>query len=263
MDSITKNKGSMQKRITTLLVLAFWLGIWQLGAVWIGHDLLLVSPFAVLATLVSQITEGVFWSTVAYSFLRIVSGFLLAIVVGVFLAVLSAANAIVKALLAPFFGVIKSIPVASFIILILIWAGSGSLSLIISFLMVLPIIYMNVLEGILQTDRKLLEMAKVFHVPFHKKLAAIFVPGVLPYFSSACKIGLGLCWKSGIAAEVIGLPTGSIGERLYQAKIFLSTADLFAWTIVIVAISYAFEKAFLFALRRFALRLEKGDTRWI
>ncbi len=258
-DSTSRNK----KNITAVLVLLFWLGLWQIGAILVGHDLLLVSPAKVAMTLFSLMGEAAFWSTVLYSFLRIVSGFLLAIVIGVFLAVCSAANGIVRALFAPFFGVIKSIPVASFIILILIWAGSGSLSVVISFLMVLPIIYTNVLEGILQTDHKLLEMAKVFHVSFYKKLGAIYVPGVMPYFSSGCKIGLGLCWKSGIAAEVIGLPSGSIGERLYQAKIFLSTADLFCWTIVIVAVSYFFEKVFLFALRRFATRLEKGDTRWI
>lgn len=258
MDSITSGK----KGITAVLVLLFWLAIWQIGAMIIGHDLLLVSPITVILTLFSLIGKAAFWSTVGYSFLRIVGGFLLALTVGVLLAVSSAASPIVRALFAPFLGVVKSIPVASFIILVLIWAGSGSLSVVISFLMVLPIIYMNTLEGILQTNHKLLEMARVFRVPFPRKLAAIYTPGVMPYFSSGCKIGLGLCWKSGIAAEVIGLPTGSIGEQLYMAKIFLSTGDLFSWTLVIVAVSYLFEKFFLFCLGRFAKRLEKGDTRW-
>lgn len=248
--------------MTTLLVLLFWLAVWQIAAVLIGQELFLVSPASVFLTLITLIGETSFWSTIAYSFLRIVSGFLLAIFVGVTLAVFSAANRVVHALFAPFFTVIKSIPVASFIILVLIWAGSGSLSVVISFLMVLPVIYMNVLEGILQTDKKLLEMAKVFHISFSKKLSAIYIPDVMPYFISGCKIGLGLCWKSGIAAEVIGLPTGSIGEQLYQAKIFLSTGDLFSWTIVIVAISYLFEKVFLVGLTCFSARLEKGDAAW-
>ena len=242
------------------MVLLFWLAVWELAAVAIGQDLFLVSPVTVALTLLSLIGKASFWSTVAYSFLRIVSGFLLAIIVGVVLAVFSAANRFVHALFAPFFTVIKSIPVASFIILVLIWAGSGSLSVVISFLMVLPVIYMNVLEGILQTDKKLLEMTRVFHVPFARKLAAVYIPGAMPYFTSGCRIGLGLCWKSGIAAEVIGLPSGSIGEQLYQAKIFLSTGDLFCWTIVIVAVSYLFEKIFLFALGRFSARLERGEA---
>ena len=153
---------------------------------------------------------------------------------------------------------IKSIPVASFIILVLIWSGSGSLSAVISFLIVLPIIYTNVLEGIRNTDGKLLEMADVFQVSSLMKIKAIYIPAVLPFFTSACKVALGLCWKSGIAAEVIGLPGNSIGEQLYNAKIFLSTGELFGWTLVIVAISFLFEKFFLNMLHRFERRLIGG-----
>ncbi len=252
-----------KKTIQTILVLLFWLAVWQFAAVAIGQDLFLVSPAEVMGTLYHQVQELAFWSTVAYSFVRIVSGFLLAIVTGVLLAVISAASGVVRALLAPFFSVVKSIPVASFIILVLIWAGSGSLSVVISFLMVLPILYTNVLQGILETDRKLLEMAKIFRMGFRKKLRAIYVPGTLPYFAAGSKLGLGLCWKSGIAAEVIGLPDGSIGEQLYQAKIFLSTAELFSWTIVIILISFLFEKIFfriLFSIeKRMGIRVEKPD----
>jgi NitT/TauT family transport system permease protein len=247
-------------RSKSILAILFWLAVWQIGSMAIGQSLLLVSPFAVLKTLFSLVVEMGFWSTVAYSFVRIVSGFLLAIVIGVCLAALSAANSVARILLAPFFGVIKSIPVASFIILVLIWAGSGSLSIIISFLMVLPIIYTNVLEGILRTDAKLLEMAVVFRIPFVNRISAIYFPGVMPFFSSGCKIGLGLCWKSGIAAEVIGLSSGSIGEKLYQAKIFLSTEELFSWTIVIIVVSCLFEKFFLVLLSHIEKCLERDGV---
>ena len=83
-----------------------------------------------------------------------------------------------------------------------------------------------------------------------KKLQFIYLSQVMPYAVTACKLGLGLCWKAGIAAEVIGIPTGSIGEKLYKAKVYLETPDLFAWTIVIIAVSVGFEKIFMFALRR-------------
>lgn len=257
MISTTKNK----KRTQNFLIIAFWLILWQIVSMVIGEDLILVSPVVVLKTLFSLVGESYFWGSIVYSFLRIVGGFLLAIVIGVFLAVLSAANGVFRALLAPFFNVIKSVPVASFIILVLIWAGSRNLSVVISFLMVLPIIYTNTVEGISRTDSKLLEMAKVFKISLSKKIKAIYLPGVMPYFTAGCKIGLGLCWKSGVAAEVIGLPTGSIGERLYMSKIFLNTAELFSWTIVIILISFLFEKFFLRLLISFESWVERGVNR--
>ena len=244
MTSTSKSKRNVQ----FVLAILFWFVVWQYAAHVIGQDLFLVSPFKVLEILWTQIKEVSFWKTVNYSFVRIVSGFMLAIFVGVILAMISASSPVLRILFTPFFDVMKSIPVASFIILVLIWAGSSKLSVVISFFMVLPIMYTNVLQGIMKIDKKLLEMAKVFRIKFGKKLMTIYIPGTLPYFSAGCKVGLGLCWKSGIAAEVIGLPDGSIGEKLYQAKIFLSTGELFSWTLVIILISFLFEKFFFIVL---------------
>ena len=116
--------------------------------------------------------------------------------------------------------------------------------------MVFPVVYKNILEVIRQTDKQLLEMADSFGAGVGKKLQFIYLSQVMPYAVTACKLGLGLCWKAGIAAEVIGIPAGSIGEKLYKAKVYLETPDLFAWTIVIIAVSVGFEKIFMFALRR-------------
>lgn len=235
----------------------FWLVVWQLASMAIGQELLLVSPVAVVRTLATLVVTRAFWASVGYSFVRIIGGFLLAVVVGILLAALSGASGAARTLLAPLMLVLKSVPVVSFIILVLIWADSSTLSLVISFLIVVPVIHTNVLEGIDRTDPKLLELARVFRIPLWRRFRAIDIPAIIPHFTSGARIGLGLCWKSGIAAEVIGLSEGSIGERLYQAKIFLSTAELFAWTIVIVLVSFLFERFFLALLRRFELRLSR------
>ena len=152
---------------------------------------------------------------------------------------------------------IKSIPVASFIILALILFSSRNLAVPISFLIVLPVLYSNVLGGIRAADSQLMEMARVFRIPVGRSIRYVYLPQVMPYFLSACGSALGLCWKSGIAAEVIGMPEGSIGEQLQQAKVYLDTPDLFAWTLVIVLVSLAFERAFLALLRRGARALER------
>lgn len=125
--------------------------------------------------------------------------------------------------------------------------------------MVFPIIYTNVLKGIAQTDVQLLQMARVFNVRPWQRFTHIYVSQALPYFQAGCSLALGLCWKSGIAAEVIGLPANSIGEHLYEAKVYLNTPDLFAWTLVIIALSLLFEKAFTWLLNRVVRRI--GEAR--
>ena len=248
MRSIMEHK---KKIIINTLAVCFWLLLWQAASACIGSELLLVSPIKVLITLAHLILTREFWATVLFSSVRILSGFLLAVAAGVVLAALAAASGVVRALLRPLMVTVKSIPVASFIILALLWLrNAGNLAVFISFLMVLPIIYTNTLTGIRQTDCALLELAKLYELPAWRTIRYIRLPSVFPPFRAACAVGLGLCWKSGVAAEVIGITSGSIGEKLYDAKLLFSTAELLAWTVVIVLLSLCFEKLFLFVLDR-------------
>jgi len=233
-----------------LWAVAFWLLVWQIAAMALdalypqGH-LLLPSPLSALMRLGELALTAAFWRSVGQSFFRIVGGFLLSCLAASLLAVPASRWKWVRELLSPLVATVKAVPVASFIILALVWLSSRSLALFISALMVFPPVYLNVLEGIRQTDGKLLEMAKVFRVPLWRQVRGIYIPAVLPYFRTAVSLGLGLCWKAGVAAEVIGLPTGSVGEQLYNAKVYYMTPDLFAWTAVIVVVSVVFEKLFL------------------
>ena len=245
-----------KKQNVRLWAVAFWLIVWQLAAVALHavypHGaLLLPSPVSSLARLWTLAGTAVFWRAIGTSSMHILGGFLLSCALAVVLAALSARFSRVKELLA----VVKTVPVASFIILALIWLSSRTLPLFIAALMVFPPVYLNVLEGIRRTDASLLEMARVFRVPFSRTLRGVYLPQVLPYFRSAVSAALGLCWKAGTAAEVIALSSSSIGEKLYNAKIYFQTADLFAWTAAIVLISAAFEKLFLLLVDKIAERM--------
>lgn len=235
----------------------FWLALWQLGALAINQRIILVSPLQVLERLAELAPTLGFWSVIGYTLLRISIGFLLGMTVGTVLAALSARFRRVEELFAPVLLAIKSIPVASFIILALILFSSKSLSVLISFLIVLPIFYSNILSGIRATDPQLLEMAQIFRIGTFRCVRYIYIPQVFPYFRSACGSAVGLAWKSGIAAEVIGMPDGSIGEQLQQAKVYLNTPDLYAWTLVIVVVSLVCEKVFLSLIARGEKALEK------
>ncbi|MBQ1503894.1 MAG: ABC transporter permease subunit [Oscillospiraceae bacterium] len=238
------------KKLEKIVAVAAALAVWQAAAMLLGHDLLLVSPVKVILRLGTIWREPGFLPAIGFTFWRIVAGFFSGFLAGTLLAVLAGRFHIVEVLLWPYMVTIKSVPVASFIIVCLIFFSSSTLSIFISFLMVLPLIYQNVLQGIKSADRQMLEMAKVFRVPWHRKLFYIDLPSLKPFLLSACSVALGLSWKSGVAAEVIGVPDGSIGEMLYQSKIYLDTDDLFAWTVIIILASFLFEKLFLWLLRR-------------
>ena len=228
----------------------FWLAVWQCAAMAVGREVFLVSPLQALHTLLGLLPRKEFWQRVCFSSGRILLGFALGTVVSAVLAAAAESCPAAETLLAPVMQLVKATPVASFIILALVWVRGSSLSVLISFLMVLPVMYSAVRTGIESADPQLLEMAQVFRLPLGRRLRAVWLPAVLPAFRQGCSVALGICWKSGVAAEVIGLPDGSIGDALYRAKITLSTGELFAWTFVIILLSVGFEKLFLALLRR-------------
>ena len=239
----------MKKRNLSLWAVLFWLLVWQAGSMALHSDILLVSPLRVLQTLLALIQTTRFWSSLLGSMGRILGGFLL--------AALATRFKRVEELFAPLVLAMKTVPVASFIILALIWFGSRNLSVFIALVMVFPVMYTNVLSGIRARDDSLLEMARVFKIPALRRIRCIDLPQVMPYFRAGCTLGLGLCWKAGVAAEVIGMPVPSIGERLQQAKVYLDTPELFAWTLVIVLMSVGFEKLFMAALGALERRLTR------
>jgi len=241
-----KNAG---RRIAILL---FWLALWQGASLWLNRPILLVGPVETVQALWRLAGSAPFWQAVGCSLGRIGAGFALAFLAGLCLGGFAWAFPFVGELLGPVVACMKTVPVASFVILALIWAGADRLSLIISFLVVFPIIYFNTVAGLEATDRELLEMCRVFRVKPWARLWNVYRPALSPYLMSACRVALGMSWKSGVAAEVIGTPDHSIGEKLYMAKVFFSTDELFAWTAVVIALSFLFERAVLTLLERAA-----------
>lgn len=238
---------------------AFWLIVWEAAARWVNEPIFLVSPLTAAARLFDLMGKAAYWQAAAFTVGRIFAGFFLGALAGVLLAAVSYRFRWVRQLLSPLTATIKAIPVASFVILALLWVSTQNLSILISGLIGFPLIYANVLTGLDATDPKLIEMARVFRVPFSRQLRSIYLHQVLPFLTSGLATAMGLCWKSGVAAEVIGIPDGSIGEHLYQAKIYLETADLFAWTLTIVLLSIACEKLLALLMARL---VKEVDACW-
>jgi len=233
-----------------LLAIFTWLAVWQLAYWLIGRDLLLASPVQVGTRLAAMAVDGIFWLTALLSLLRILLGFALGLLAGTALAIMTASSRMLSAIFKPAIGAIRATPVASFIILALVWMSSNRVVIFIVFLMVMPVIWANVSEGIRKTDPQLLEMAKVFGLKRSQIIRQIYIPSISPFFIAAATTGMGLGWKAGIAAEVLSTPRLSLGGELFNAKIYLETPDLLAFTLVVIILSLVLEKLLVHLLRR-------------
>ena len=237
MTSITSNKTA---RI--LLPLIVWVGVWQCCSLALGSEFLLPSPLVVGQTLFALLGSGAFWQTAMLSLGRVLLGIVIGIALGLLLAILTWASPLADLLLSPIIRIIRAIPVASFILFVLLWAWRDLVPVIISALMVLPVVWGNVSQGLRETDPKLIELAHCLHFSRLKTMRLLYLPSALPYFLTATTTAMGLGWKAGVAAEVICLPTHSIGTEISYARLYLETPTLFAWTLVVVIFSMALER---------------------
>lgn len=225
-----------------LLPLAFWLGVWQLLSMKVGQELLLPSPASAAATLWDLLFQRDFWLTTLWTLARIFGGMAAGVALGIALAALTCLSRAAELLLAPLVKVILATPVASFIVLVLLWVRTGLVPAVVSMLIVLPVVWGNIVRGVREMDGQLLEMAAAYRFGPGKTLRLVVIPSVLPYFSSACMTAIGLSWKAGVAAEVLCRPGMAIGTQVYFSKINLETPSLFAWTAVIILLSLLLEK---------------------
>lgn len=228
-----------------------WLAVWSGIALTVDNKILLAAPWETAGELFRMLGKSSLYLSVARSLLRIGLGFAAGFITALLMAAASWRFRLLEDVLAPMMNLIKTVPVASFAVLLLIWWGSSFLAAAICFLVVLPNIYISTLEGLKSTDQRLLQMAQVFGVPLWNRFFYIYRPALRPFLYGSLKVSLGMCWKSGVAAEVIGTPDYSIGEALYMSKIYLNTAGVFAWTAVVIIVSLLFEKAVLWLVRLF------------
>ena len=239
---------SRRRMLESIGAVAFWIVVWQIASMAVESVYILAGPWDTLLALIELVPTLEFWQKVGFSTVRIVGGAALSYAVAIALAAAAHAFPAVRTLLKPALSAIKGTPVACVTVLLLIWFGSRNVSTIAVFLMALPVIYFPVLTGLDELDPSQRELFRLHGADRWRYLWGYIWPGLLPYITSASETALGMSWKAGVAAELIGTPLGSIGERIYQAKLLLQTANLFAWTIVVVLLSWTIEKIVLACL---------------
>ena len=239
-----------KKWVRKCVIIAVWLLIWQGVSLLIHNPVLFVGPWETVQAAGRLVTEGEFYKTLLHTVLRILGGILLGCGAGFALAGLGQKFRFVREFLEPAISLGKAVPVASFVILILIWFGNLWVAMAVVFLVTLPIAYLNLQAGLVSLDPGLQEMAQVFRITGVRKFRYVELPQLRPQIRAALSLAVGMGFKSGIAAEVIGQAGLTIGNSLYRSKIYLETADLFAWTAVVIFLSWGTEKLLMLLIRR-------------
>lgn len=235
-------KSSVKKILITLFAVLFLIAIWHFISKKISLPLILPSPKEVFLHLLGLMKTASFYQILSTSFLRVFLGFSLGMLLGFLLGYAGYYSRIVDGLISPLMAIIRSAPVASIILVVLFWLERESVSSFIALLMVLPIVWQNTMLGLEKRDPQLSEMASVFSLSKGKRFWRLDLPQVASFTLSAGKTALGLAWKAGVAAEVLALPKHSVGYEIYNAKMYLESEALFAWTIAIIAFSVILEK---------------------
>lgn len=251
----------MKKLLRGAITILFWLLVWHVVSMAVNSAFFLPSPVATFQSLLRLMQQASFWRAAFYSILRVSAGYLLAVVVGAVLGVLTTGSQPLDVLLRPIRSVMKATPVVSFALLMVLWLPEQMVPVFAAFVMVLPLTWTNVQEGICETDQNLLEMARLFRFGKMKTLRLVYFPSVLPGLLAACATGLGFAWKAGVAAEVIARTADSIGKHLVESKSYLEIADMFAWTALVVALSVLFERLLLGFFYR--LQKKRGEGKGI
>lgn len=236
----------------------FWIAVWHFAAQIIDKAWVLPTPWRVLQTFLELAKEQSFWISIKNSVFNVILGYFYGAIFGGVLAVVSHFVTFVNVLISPVLTVMRATPVASFIMLLWVFVNKEIVPSLIVILIVLPIVYGNLSAGLSSVDKKHLELAKVYDFSFGKKMKYIYAPQTLPYIKSALSTSLGLAWKAGIAAEVLCDPLNSIGHGIFSSKRDILTADLFAWTAVVILLCFIFE----FVLARiFSIKFRKDANR--
>ena len=247
---MTDSTGRTKKLLKSAAALIFWIALWYIAALISGQELILPSPLSVIKTLAELCTEAEFWLSAASSLLRVFLGFILGVIVGTVIAALTSSSSVCDTLFSPMLRVVRATPVASFIILALLWIGRALVPVFISMLMVIPVVSSAVTTAAKSVDSDILEMSRAYSFGRAKTLRLIYIPSIYPSWRSAAITSMGLAWKSGVAAEVLCLPRLSVGTELYYSKIYLETPSLFAYTAVVIILSFILERIFIAFTKR-------------
>ena len=229
-------------RIYTFLSITFLFLSWKGLSMYFNSEMILPSPESTLISVIKLIISKDFAIIIFATISRGLLGFVISLILGLGLGILAGINKNFNAFLAPILVTIRSTPVISLILLALIWFKVNNVPIFIAFLTMFPFICTNVIDGIRNVDKRLVEMAVIYKTPHQKIVREVYIPAISPFIFSGITSAIGFGWRAVIIGEVLSQPRFGIGTLMQTAQTYLLVDEVIAWTVIAVIISFAFER---------------------
>jgi NitT/TauT family transport system permease protein len=223
---------------------------WEVLSRIINNPIIIPSPAQTMLSLIEIAGRERFVMHITRTLVRSFQSFGLSVVLALIFGVLSGLYRWVNHFMVPILSLLRSVPTMAVIILALIWLSSDTAPVMIGLIVVFPILYESVRRGMMSVDYRLIEMANLYSVGRADIIRDIYMPTIYMYLSSVIGSSLGLTLKTVIAGEVLGQPRFSIGASLQLEKLFLNTAGVFAWIVVVVILATLLEYLVRFAFAK-------------
>ena len=226
--------------IYPLVAICLLIAVWEIFAAAVNIELIVPDVKTTFSHLFALLGQKTFYKAVGNTLLRSLISFALAAVFAMALSLLSLIDAI-KKLLSPIIKVMRSIPTMSIILLTVIWLKPSTSPILITFLIIFPIMYSGFFSAITGVDKELIEMSKTYKVPIKNRIFQLYLPQIMPSALDNMQSSISFTVKVIISAEVIAQTRNSMGIMMQLARGYLETAELLAWTLAAIALSYLLE----------------------
>lgn len=239
-------------RSSPLLAFSLLVGIllWTAAAAAVGREVILPGPAVVLHVLGRLLASRATWIHFGATLIRGLLAFCLSYLAGLLVGLVCGLSRSADLFFRPFLVGVRSTPTIAIILLALIWFRADLVTVFVTFLVVFPIVAQNVADGIRSIDPALVEMARVYRIRRWRLYRRLYLPAILPHLVAGATSGLGLTWKVMISAEVLAAPRWGVGTMMDRARVFLATPEVFAWTVLVVAVGLFFDRALETVARR-------------
>lgn len=233
----------------TSVTLIVTLCLWAVGS-WFSSPWFFPSPLAVGTAVIELTRSGILPEAVAISYFRILVGWAIGSAIAIPIALVAGRITIIRQIVEPFFNFFRFVPPIAFLGIAILWFGIGEESKIAIIIYTsLFTVFMNTMAGAASIDESPSRAALCLGATRRQVLLKVVLPATVPAILVGMRVGMGFSFMSVVAAEMIAANEG-VGFLIYNARLFLKTANAFAGILTLGAMGLLADLAFRMVARR-------------